>query len=58
MHIQRQGSDGTQGFDHRSPDSDIGDKVTIHYIHMDVVGTALFYSLNLFTETGKICGKN
>ena len=58
VHIKRLGGDFTQGVDHQRTDSNVGNKVTVHDIDVNVIGAGTVYSLNVFPETGKISGKN
>jgi hypothetical protein len=45
---------GPEAFDQGRAKGQIGDKVPVHNIQMDIVGSGLIDGLHLFAQTGKI----
>ncbi|MPM39710.1 hypothetical protein SDC9_86344 [bioreactor metagenome] len=56
VNIQRQGCGGTDRLDHRNPDGNVGDKHTVHHVHMDIVGGGNFPNVPL--QVRKVGGQD
>ena len=58
MAIERQFRNPAQRFDHRRTDSEIGDKMPVHNVHVHDTGAALAGGTHLLAKTGKVSRKN
>jgi len=58
MDIDREPADPAACGDNEWAHGEVGDKMSIHYVHMQPITAACFHFLDLFAQAGKVCGKD
>ena len=58
MYVKGQFRDFSECFDNRWANGQVRDKVPVHNIHMNPVGTGRFQTFNIFAQFGKVSRKN